>query len=142
MKVKTLIIDDHHTSIAILEMMLADHCECSVATSGAKGIELFEQAYKENEPFQVVLLDIIMPEMDGVETLKKLRKIERPFLTIPLYQGQDRRARIIMQTSSENPKHLVDSYLQGKCNGFINKPYSREEIIEKVLGIKSLTERL
>lgn len=136
MKIKTLIIDDHHTSIAILEVMLADHCECAVATSGEKGIALFEQAYKEHEPFQVVLLDIIMPDMDGIETLKRLRAIERPFLSVPLYQGQSNRSRIIMQTSSENPKHLVDSYMKGKCSGFINKPYSREEIIEKVLGIK------
>ncbi|MBF0161313.1 MAG: response regulator, partial [Magnetococcales bacterium] len=103
MKLKTLIIDDHPASIAILEEMLSDHCECSVATSGRRGIEIFEQAQKDAEPFDVVLLDIIMPGLDGIETLKRLRKIEHASHTPQLF-GQHHFARIVMQTSSDDPK--------------------------------------
>ena len=55
MKLKTLIIDDHPPSIAILKGMLNDHCKCHIAMNGRKGIELFENAYKRGQPFQVVL---------------------------------------------------------------------------------------
>lgn len=136
MKLKTLIIDDHPASISLLKNMLSDHCECFVATNGHKGIELFESAQGEGAPFEVVLLDIIMPGINGIETLKKIRKIELSNQGVQLFHSRAGvgLSRIIMQTSSEDPKDFLSSYLEGKCNGFINKPYSKDEIIEKVLG--------
>ncbi len=134
MKLKTLIIDDQPTSIAILEGMLADHCDCFVATNGQKGIEFFEHALKSGQPFDVVLLDIVMPELDGIETLKRLRKIELSGRSLQLFGKQDGLTRIIMQTCSEDPQDFLASYMEGRCNGYINKPYSRDEILEKVLG--------
>ena len=140
MKMKTLIIDDDHASIAILEALLANYCECSVATNGKNGIKLFEEEYKSGRPFEIVLLDIIMPGLDGIETLKRLRRIELSSRKAQLYGRYDGLTRIIMQTSSEDPKHFMASYMEGKCSGFINKPYSKDEIIMKVLGKTDLTD--
>ena len=133
MKLKTLIIDDHPTSITLLTNMLVDHCDCIVATSGEEGIALFVQAHSDGAPFEVVLLDIFMPDLDGIETLKRIRKIELSNQEVQLFGKRNRLARIIMQTSSENPKDFMASYLEGRCNGFIQKPYSKDEIIGKVL---------
>ncbi|MBF0399608.1 MAG: response regulator [Magnetococcales bacterium] len=130
MKLKTLIIDDHPASIAILKNMLADVCECFVATRGQRGIELFEQSQSSGKPFEVILLDIIMPGLDGIETLKQIRKLERDSPTAQ----QTAPVRIIMQTSSEDPDDYNASHLEGKCSGFINKPYSRDAIMAIVLG--------
>ncbi|MEO5353583.1 MAG: response regulator [Magnetococcus sp. XQGC-1] len=134
MKLKTLIIDDHPASIALLENLLAEHCTCFSATSGEEGLALFAEAHKSSEPFDVVLLDILMPDLDGIETLKRMRKIELADREVQLFGKRDGLARIIMQTSSDSPQDFMDSYLKGRCNGFILKPYSKEEIVEKVLG--------
>ncbi len=134
MKLKTLIIDDHPASIAILKNMLTDICECFVATRGQKGIELFEYAQNNGLPFQVVLLDIIMPGLDGIETLKRIRKIELSHREAHPSDPPMEPVRIIMQTSSEDPQDFLASHLEGKCSGFINKPYSRDAIMDEVLG--------
>lgn len=138
MKLKTLIIDDHPASISILKNMLGDFCECYIATNGHKGIEIFEDAQKSGEPFHVVLLDIIMPDLDGIETLKRIRKIELSNQEVQLFEKKKKLTRIIMQTSSEDPKDFIASYMDGRCNGFINKPYSKDDIIEKILGKTNL----
>ncbi|MBF0399532.1 MAG: response regulator [Magnetococcales bacterium] len=139
-RLKTLIVDDHPASILLLQDMLADCCECFAATSGPQAIALFEKAIKDMKPFDVVLLDIEMPGMSGIEVLKEMRaqevecrKRDLLFNTVPF--ESKRYTRIIMQTASENPQDLFDSYLKGKCNGYINKPFRKSELLEKVLAI-------
>ncbi|MEO5362304.1 MAG: response regulator [Magnetococcus sp. DMHC-8] len=134
MKLKTLIVDDHPASITILKNMLADICDCFVATRGQKGIELFEHALHNDDPFQIVLLDIIMPGLDGIETLKQIRKLEQAYWSALPSDRQGEPVRVVMQTSSEDPQDFLASHLEGKCSGFINKPYSRDAILEQVLG--------
>lgn len=136
MKLKTLIVDDHPASVSMLKKMLVEHCECFVATSGVKAVELFEQALRNQNGFDVVLLDIVMPGIDGIETLKRMRRLELQYRSaeISLYQEEGEFARIIMQTSSEDPLDFLSSYKDGRCNGYINKPYSQADILNKVLG--------
>ena len=142
-KCKTLIVDDDPSSVFMLKNMLAEYCECFVATNGHKGIELFENAQKANKPFDVVLLDIIMPGINGIDTLKQIRRLEiaiqddrdvNLFNTHNVEDSSFKLSRIIMQTSSEEPQDMLSSFMEGKCNGFINKPYSKEEILQKIFG--------
>lgn len=138
-KLKTLIVDDHPASILLLQEMLADHCECFAATNGPQGIALFEKAVHHGKPFDIVLLDIEMPDMSGIDVLKALRSMEVELRKKDLLFGsvafENRKyTRIIMQTASDNPQDLFDSYLKGKCNGYINKPFHKTELLEKVLA--------
>ena len=140
MKLKTLIIDDHPASISILKKMLREHCACFVATQGFKGIDIFERAIKKREPFEIVLLDIVMPDINGIDVLKRLRQIELENQDVSLSGSGGQFSRIIMQTSSEDPKDFISAFREGKCNGYITKPYSKKEIIDKVLGKLELLE--
>ncbi|MEO5364357.1 MAG: response regulator [Magnetococcus sp. DMHC-8] len=129
---KVLIVDDHPPSVVLLQSMLEGVCDCAVATSGQDALMLFQQAQTDGDPFDVVLLDIFMPDLDGIETLKRLRKLEMSHREVQLFGRQTGLTRIIMQTISDNPQDFLDAYLEGRCNGYIQKPYSREEIIAKV----------
>ena len=133
-KLKTLIVDDHPASILLLQDMLTEHCECFAATGGPQAITLFERAIKETAPFDVVLLDIEMPGMDGLEVLKALRELEREWKKQSLLFGESKFSRIIMQTASDSPQDLMDAYLRGKCNGYINKPFNKPDLLAKVLA--------
>ena len=67
-----LIIDDTPTNINILTEALQAHYEIKIATSGIKAIELVQQSYKPD----LILLDIIMPEIDGYEVCRRLKENE------------------------------------------------------------------
>ncbi|MBF0162023.1 MAG: response regulator [Magnetococcales bacterium] len=133
-KLKTLIVDDHPASILLLQDMLAEHCECFAATGGPQAIALFDRAIKEAEPFDIVLLDIEMPGMDGIEVLKVLRESERHWKKHNLLFGESKFSRIIMQTASDSPQDFLGAYLEGRCNGYINKPFHKKELLAKILA--------
>ncbi|MDP8263173.1 MAG: response regulator [Candidatus Ancaeobacter aquaticus] len=67
-----LLIDDEADFLFAIEAwMLSKGFRVSTATDGRKGIELF----KKDKP-HIVFVDVLMPEMDGVETLKEIRKLD------------------------------------------------------------------
>lgn len=68
-RAKILVIDDTKTNIEVLEGVLADDYEVYVALNGKKGIMLAEKVKPD-----LILLDVMMPEMDGYETLKLMRE--------------------------------------------------------------------
>lgn len=67
-----LIIDDDESVCRMLKLNLEHEHECLIATSGEEGIELV----KRRKP-DLVLLDIVMPGIDGIETLKRIKEVDK-----------------------------------------------------------------
>lgn len=67
-QLKILAIDDMPANLALLGLALQDDYAIQIATSGAKGLELARE-----DPPALILLDIMMPEMDGYETCRRLK---------------------------------------------------------------------
>ncbi len=81
---RILLVDDNDSSRAILgEMLSRFGFQVTVAASGAAAIHHFEQA-DPNKPFEVLLLDWKMPQMDGIETVKKLQAALAPEAVPPV----------------------------------------------------------
>ncbi|HEX2921541.1 MAG TPA: response regulator [Bacteroidales bacterium] len=113
---KTLLIaEDEYPIYFLLETMLApSNIKIKWARNGREALEVF----KEEGNFDAVLLDIKMPEMDGIETFKEIRKV-------------DKKVPVIAQTAyvmSEERAHLEEIGF----SGFISKPFVRSEIIEMI----------
>ncbi|MBF0162601.1 MAG: response regulator [Magnetococcales bacterium] len=127
---KILIADDHMVYREVLKTMLRPYGECVVVEDGEQAVLAFEEALQAKEPFSLVLLDIQMPHMDGQEALLQMRQMEKrvygPTLDIKEY------ACIIMQTSVDDPRALITAFKKGHCNGFINKPVDKEELLDKM----------
>lgn len=115
-----LIVDD----AAFMRMMIKDVLSkngftiCGEAENGAKAIE----KYKELNP-DLVIMDITMPEVDGIQAVKEIKKINSA-------------AKIIM-CSAMGQQAMVIEAIQAGAKDFIVKPFQAERIIEavkKVLG--------
>ena len=74
---KTLVVDDEVISRKKLQKILSNLGECEAVEGGKAAITVFEKALKEKDPFDLVTLDIVMPEMDGTEALVELRELEK-----------------------------------------------------------------
>lgn len=120
--VHVLLVDDNATSLHVLKEIVSQlDWKVTLASCAADALTLLQSAINRQEPFDLVLLDWLMPEMDGLELAEMIRKIA-PVHQVPV---------LILVTA-----HNLDS-LAVKCekqpellNGFLTKPVTRSQIIE------------
>lgn len=96
---KFLIVEDDFGSRKLIQALLRSYGQCDVVVDGNEGVEAFRLAWEENSPYDLVLLDIMMPKLDGQEALREIRHIEREIGVAP-----DDEVKVIMTTALEDPK--------------------------------------
>ena len=88
-----LVIDDDPVACEHAQIVLGQvGIRCEKALSGPEGIEMVKIRYARREPYNLILVDWRMPEMDGVETTKQIRKIvgnETPIIILTSYSWED-----------------------------------------------------
>jgi two-component system chemotaxis response regulator CheY len=129
--IKALIVDD---STAVLEMMqemlqAEGIVEIDQALDGAQAVSQFQEALLTGQGYALVLLDILMPVLDGQETLKRMREMENN-AGIPA----ERRSVIIMVTALHSPDDMVEAIINGDCNDYLVKPFEQEQLQDMLAG--------
>jgi len=123
---KTLIVDDDIFNCKLLQSILKDYGDCAIAMSGISAIQLFEETLKK-EPYDLICLDIMMPEKDGFETLREMRALEQN-QTPPT----SKKSRIIMITALEEQESKAKAFYEN-CDGYLVKPVERK-LLEEMLN--------
>ena len=73
---KILLVEDNDLNLEVAQYILEDAgAEIIVARNGLESVELFEQS--ESDSFDVILMDVMMPVMDGLTATKRIRKLKR-----------------------------------------------------------------
>ncbi len=122
---KILILDDEHDILEIYQEILArlpSQPEIHISDSGARAIALLE-----SEPFNLLLVDLRMPVMDGFQVLAIVR---RKFPTL----------RVVVMTASEEEQFRARAYGMG-IDLYLQKPKTGKEIINFVDCIESMLEK-
>lgn len=123
---KVLIVDDMSIYRKILKNMLTNVEQCDTAAEGIQALEYFELAHAEKKPYDLILLDITMPEMNGKEFLEIIRKKEKK----KKIAVQDQ-VKIIMITASADSGTITKCFDAG-CDGYIVKPVKEDELQQKI----------
>ena len=124
-----LIADDQAIYRETLDIILQPYGNRVLVEDGAQAVHAFQQAMNAHDPFQLVLLDIQMPNMNGQEALLQIRQLEKQKYG-PLHMHE--RAFVLMQSSLDDPSQLMTAYKDGHCNGYILKPVDRDELIKRL----------
>ena len=112
-----LLIDDEKlVRLTVRKILEAEGYEVSEAEDGMVGLESFKQ-----QPFDLVITDIVMPECEGIETIAAIRKI-KPDQKILAISGGGR---------NKNLDYLSMAVLQGAADK-LAKPFSRSELLSVV----------
>ncbi len=115
-----LIVDDSATMRKIVmrtvRMSGLDFDRTEEAGNGAEAIEKLKEG-----PVDIILCDVNMPEMNGIDMVKKVRA-ELPTCS---------QTKIIM-VSTESSQELIDDLLASGANGYITKPFTPEKFQEKL----------
>jgi two-component system chemotaxis response regulator CheY len=121
---RTLVVEDDFLSRMILQKMLQPFGSCDVVVNGKEAIQAFKLAILDNNPYTLICLDIMMPEMDGKEALKLIRQEEQNLGVIPKNE-----VRIMMVTALDAPKDVIDAYFEGGCTSYLVKPINKIKIM-------------
>ena len=108
---RTLVIEDDYVSGKVIKKMLSSYGECDVAATGEKGLEMFFSAVDSGNNYDVICLDIMMPEMDGHEVLKRLRAGEEK-------RGVINSVKIFMTSALGDLVNITEAYRE-QCVDYI-----------------------
>lgn len=129
---RILIAEDDHTSSKFMQVFFSQYGDCAVAYDGVEAVHAFIQALEENKPFSIVLLDIMMPKLDGLKVLQTIRDIERQARI-----AEADRVKIVM-TTALNDKNTVSRAFDEGCEIYLWKPIEVSKLLEVIdkLGVK------
>ncbi len=123
---KTLIVEDDFTSRKMLLGLLAPYGHCDMAVNGTEALEAFRLAWKENHPYDLICLDIMLPKMNGQEVLKEIRGLEEERGLHGLS-----RVKIIMITALGDSENIMEAF-KGQCEAYLVKPIDKEKLLKEI----------
>ena len=132
---KILVVEDEMVSRTKLKLIMENFGECEAVDNGKDAVARFHKAHQQGKPFGLIMLDIDMPEMDGLQALSEIVTAE-----IKLEVSKKHKAKILMVTSFTD-KNRVIRCIQSGCDDYIAKPFDINTIGKKLskLGIRLRT---
>ncbi|MFC1823535.1 response regulator [Thermodesulfobacteriota bacterium] len=121
-----LVVDDDFLNRRLLQKQLSIVGECDVAVDGAEAIQAFQLGWDNNEPYDLICMDITMPNINGKEALKRIRQIENE----RGIREQDR-VKVLMTTAHDDAASVVESYQEGAA-GYLVKPIGRKKLLDEL----------
>ncbi len=131
---KVLIVEDDLVSAKFLSSTLSPIGEIKVAKNGREGYESFCDALENGVPFDLIFLDVMMPEVDGHEALDAIRSFETDH-GVP--SGSE--VKVVMTTALNDAQNIYVAHSSG-CTDYLVKPLSKERIYKALRKFGYLKE--
>ncbi|QEM69067.1 response regulator [Geobacter sp. FeAm09] len=130
---KCLVVDDDELGREIVAQYLQNVPVVDTAAGGRDAVEKFQAALTEGVPYELILLDIVMPDMDGISAGKEMRKLEKQ-LALPV----DKQVKIVMLTALNTPQDVMQSMLTVQSSAYLVKPVEPEKVRKTIsqLGLR------
>ena len=124
---RVLIVEDDFTSRKLLQKFLSALGDCDIAVDGREAVEAYKMSWVKSTPYDLICMDIMMPEVDGLQALKEIREIEKEM------DVKDSNAvKVIMTTALDDPKTVVKSYYELGAVSYIVKPVGKKKLLDEV----------
>lgn len=126
---KILVVEDDFKNRKLLQSQLSIFGECDTAVDGKEAILAFRMSLYNHQPYDLICMDIMMPNVDGTEALRKIRQIEND----RGYQDEEK-VKVIMTTALDDPEAVIDSYEEG-ATAYLVKPITKKKLFEELLRL-------
>lgn len=129
-----LLVDDSKVSLKILKKQILSIQESNIycVDNGEKAVESYKRLHKKSEGSIIILMDINMPIVNGIEATKKIRHYENANNIEP-----NKRCKIIVTTDYEDERAKFLAQMVG-ANSFINKPISSKKIKDELIKFECI----
>jgi len=126
-----LIVDDDEITRIHSNELLKPHGHCRVAASGAQALALVEQSITDGQPYDLILMDVVMPVLDGLATVRRI---------VTLYNDRhvplERRPKIVMLSSVDEPDTQIDALYACGADHYLLKPLDWDKLEAALAELK------
>ena len=130
---RILLAEDDFASRKFMDKYLSQYGDCDATVDGEEAVNAYLMALEDEEPYDLICLDVMMPVMNGYQALEAIRKDEAD-------RGvkKEDRVKIIMATALSGER-VVDKAKKLECEAYAGKPIDVEEFdnILRNLGLIS-----
>ena len=123
---RILIVEDEFVNRLYLKKILSKYGHCDVAVDGVEALEAFRLAWETDDPYDLICMDIMMPNMDGREATKKIREMEKE---MGLETAKE--VKIYMTTALDDVKTVMGALMEGATSFFV-KPIDKKKLLEEI----------
>ncbi len=111
-----LIVEDDFVSQKFMAKFLSKYGNCHIAADGEKAVAMYKKSIEEKRPYDLICMDILMPKLDGYQTLELIRKYEEE----QGVSGQDA-VKVIMTSGMDASTNATKAFELG-CVAYTSKP--------------------
>ena len=122
---KTLIVEDDLTCSVLLQTILQEYGPVQTAGNGKQAIEIVRDSLNRKEPFNLICMDIMMPEMNGQQAVAAIRAMEEQ------REIFSNGATIIMITAIDDEESAKTAY-SNFCDLYVVKPIEKAPLLEEL----------
>ena len=124
---KILIAEDDYVNRRFLFKFFSQYGDCDMVVNGEEAVSAVMFSLEEDEPYDLICLDIMMPKLDGLKALKMISSIEKDSLI-----NKDKVSKKFVITALDNAKDVQKAFELG-CEVYVTKPINTAKLIE-VMG--------
>lgn len=131
---KCLIVEDDPASSQVMVHMISRHGASDVVVDGTQAIDMFRRAHEADSPYDLILMDIMMPATDGLLATLAIRELETR-MNISLSQ----RVKVIMTTALDDPRTVMKSLYESDANSYLVKPIRLQKLEDELRELKLIS---
>jgi two-component system chemotaxis response regulator CheY len=122
-RLRMLLVEDDFVCRLLLQTFLSRYGECHVAVNGREAVEAFRSAFEEDERYDLICMDIMMPVMDGREAVRRMRAFEEAH---GVFSSSG--AKIIMTTTVNEIREVILCFKE-LCDAYLVKPVDLTQLV-------------
>lgn len=128
---KILLVDDSKSAQLKILSIVSKYGQCDQAYNGVEALDRVKQSLQANSPYDLIIMDVVMPRMDGFETVRNIKLLQD---AVNIHEKD--KAKIIMLTSKADPANMMKAHFEIGVKTYLTKPFEEKTLLEAMTNLE------
>jgi two-component system chemotaxis response regulator CheY len=128
---RALVVEDDSISGKILQNVLSPFGQCDLVDNGRQALDAFQRSLDRARPYDLICMDISLPELDGQKALRRIRDMEK---AAGIDSGLE--VKVVMITASSETGQVSDALFNGGASAYFVKPLQVDAFLKELKRLK------